>query len=169
MEEIINRVEKSGIITLDLENYMELEVPRKSIDLNDLLFQGMILREKDLREFVKEFDWTQFKDCYVHIYCSTNALIPKWAYMLLTSHATPFALDVVCGDSHTLNNYIFTKNIEGIDFKEFNDKRVILKGCGDFEISEYCYGVLTKNLQKHCKSIMFGEACSSVPVFKKKK
>ncbi|MDH5379969.1 MAG: DUF2480 family protein [Cyclobacteriaceae bacterium] len=169
MEEIVNKVASSGLITLDLEEYCDINTPRVEIDLKEILFQGMILRESDLRTFVKEHDWTQYQDTYVNIDCSTDSIIPTWAFMIITSSLQPFAKKVVAGDQELLNISIFNSSIEKIDFSEYEGKKIVLKGCGDFTIPPSCYVTMTYKLRPYASSIMFGEPCSTVPVYKRKK
>jgi hypothetical protein len=166
-EEIINKVAQSGLQTLDLEDYY----PREEIVLFDLkpyLFMEKILREKDFRAALQQIDWTQYQDKIVAVTCSTDAIIPLWAYMLIAVNLQPFARDVVMGDEQTALQQAFLTRIAAIDIQEFADKRVIVKGCGDLSVGGFAYLEVAKRLRPVVKSIMYGEACSNVPVYKKK-
>jgi hypothetical protein len=137
-------------------------------DLRDHLFMGMILKEKDFREAMKIYDWEKFRDKYVAITCSTDAIIPVWAYMLVTSYLQPLAKDVISGNEKELHRTIFLRNLATIDTNEFADKKIVIKGCGDLPIDDFAYTEITKLLRPVARSIMYGEPCSTVPVFKKK-
>jgi len=164
---IINRVANSGLLTIDLEEYLP-KAEIKVFDLKDHLFRGLILKEKDFREALKTWDWEQYRDQYLAITCSTDAIIPMWAYMLVTTYAQPIAKDVYCGTAEEMHKHLFLKNIAAIDVKEFADQRIVVKGCGDVNIESFAYAELTKVLLPAVKSIMYGEPCSTVPVYKKK-
>lgn len=166
-EPFVNKVAESGLISLDPEKYY----PRGEtavFDLKDYLFMGMILKEKDFREAMKTLDWEQYRDKYVALTCSADAIIPVWAWMLAVSNLQPLAKEVVMGDEKELHKTLFLKNISAIDVNEFQDKRVVIKGCGETPVGDYVYMELTKLLRPVAKSIMYGEPCSTVPVFKKK-
>ena len=165
-EAIVNKVSESGLITLDLEQYY----PREEVvlyDLKDYLFMGLILKEKDFREALKNLDWEVYKDKYVGVTCSADAIIPPWAYMLAASYLQPIAKDVIMGDEKEVHKTIFLKNIQGIDANEFTGQRVVVKGCGDKPIGEFAYMEITKLLRPVVKTIMYGEPCSTVPIYKK--
>ncbi len=153
-------------ITLDLEKWYPRE-ETAIFDLKDHLFMGMILKEKDFREALKAMDWTIYQGKNVALTCSVDAIIPVWAYMLVAANLQPFAKDIVMGDEKELHKAIFLKNLSKIDVQEFDDKRVVIKGCGETPIAEYVYMEITKLLRPVAKSIMYGEPCSTVPVFKK--
>ncbi len=164
---LINKVAESGLITLDLEKYVpkgETEV----FDLKDFLFMGMILKEKDFREALKKQDWEKFRNKNVAITCTADAIIPVWAYMLITSYLQPIANEIVLGNKKDLYKAIFLKNISSINAKDFSDKKIVIKGCGDTPIDDFAYAEATRILMPVAKSIMYGEPCSTVPVFKKK-
>jgi len=162
---IINKVAESGIITLDLEVfYPKGEI--KIFDLKDHLFMGLILKEKDFRANLQSTDWEQYRDAYVAVICSADAIIPMWAYMLVASYLQPVAKDIVVGDEKTLINTIFIKNINAINRDDYADKRVVVKGCGDIQIPETAYLEITHKLRPVVKSIMYGEPCSTVPIYK---
>ena len=165
-EAIVNKVAESGLVTIDLENFY----PRQEVvlfDLKDYLFMGLILKEKDFREALKKEDWEKFRNKYVAVTCTADAIIPIWAYMLVASYVQPVAADIIQGDEKELHRHLFIKNIEALNSEEYIDKRVVIKGCGDLPIGEFAYTEITKKLRPVAKSIMYGEACSTVPVFKK--
>ena len=164
---IINKVAESGLVTIDLETYYPKE-KTALFDLKDHLFMGMILKEKEFREALKNQDWEKFRDQVVGITCTADAIIPVWAYMLVTAHLQPVAADVVLGNEKEVHKTIFLKNLSGIDVKEFAEKKVVIKGCGNTPIGEFAYAEITKLLRPVAQSIMYGEPCSTVPVFKKK-
>ena len=165
-DEFVNKVAESGLISFDLEEYY----PKGNIkvfDLKEYLFMGLILKEKDFRAALQTTDWDSYKDAYVAITCSADAIIPMWAYMLVASNLQPVALDVVFGDEKKLISTILLKNIQAVKGEEYTDKRVVVKGCGDVEIPETAYVEITNKLRPFVKSIMYGEPCSTVPIFKK--
>jgi len=164
---IVNKVAASGLISIDLEKYLPQQ-QIETFDLKEYLFMGLILKEKDFRESLKTIDWNSFSNKYVAITCSADAIIPVWAYMLVTSYVQPFALDIYLGNAREMLKHIFLKNISSIDFKEYRDQRVVVKGCGEVPVDNYAYAEITKHLLPYAKSIMYGEPCSTVPVFKKK-
>ncbi|QOD59457.1 DUF2480 family protein [Polaribacter haliotis] len=167
-EEIINRVATSKLKTFDLEEiYPEGE--RVLFDVKDWLFQELILKERDFREFVKNHDWSQYKNKFVAITCTVDAIIPSWAFMLVASELTPFANKVVIGNLELLETVLYQELLQFIDFRDFTDVPVIIKGCANKPIPESAYAFLIAKLQPIAKSIMFGEACSTVPLFKAKK
>lgn len=166
-ETIINKVADSGIISLDLEEFY----PKEDIavfDLKEYLFMGLILKEKEFRTVLQSFDWEIYRNKYVAVTCTADAIIPMWAYMLVASYVQPVAIDVVFGDKGTLINTVFLKKIGAVDFEMYADKRVVVKGCGDVQIPETAYLEITNKLRPYAKSIMYGEPCSTVPIYKKK-
>ncbi|MGN6291137.1 MAG: DUF2480 family protein [Chitinophagaceae bacterium] len=163
---IINKVAESGLITLDPANFLP-QGETAVFDLKDFLFMGLILKEKDFREALKNLDWEQYRDKNIALTCSADAIIPAWAYMLVAAYLQPVAKEIVVGDEKELQKQLFLKNISTIKPEEFADKRVVIKGCGDTPIGEYAYMEITKLLRPVVKSIMYGEPCSTVPVFKK--
>lgn len=168
MEEITNRVANSGLITIDLgEMYPEGE--RVLFDIKDRLFQGLILREKDFREFIASHDWSQYKDKYVALTCSADAIIPDWSWMLLASALEPFAKKIVFGDLEKLETVLFDEIISRVDAEQYADQRIVVKGCGDKPVPKSAYIELVRKLQPKVKSIMYGEPCSTVPVYKRPK
>lgn len=164
---IINKVAESGLISFDLETYYPKNT-RKIFDLKEHLFMGLILKEKDFRAALLTIDWNEYKDADVAITCSADAIIPMWAYMLVASYLEPVAVTVVFGTEQDLINTVLLKNIEAVDVSEFADKRIVVKGCGDLSIPEAAYVAITKKLRPVAKSIMYGEPCSTVPIYKKK-
>lgn len=162
---IINKVAQSGLITLDLEKlYSKEEIVE--FDLKEYLFMELILKEKDFREALAKMDFTTFKDKYVAIHCSTEAIIPLWAYMLATTYLQPYAKEVIYGAKENVLDQILLKNIKAIDPNEYQEKRVVVKGCGDKKIPEAAYVTISSLLTPVAKSIMYGEPCSTVPIYK---
>jgi hypothetical protein len=165
-EAIINKVANSGLITIDLENYMP-SGDMATFELKDHLFMGMILKEKDFREALKKMDWTIYQDKYVAITCSADAIIPAWAYMLVVAYLKDIAMDSYVGTLPEMHKHLFLKQLDTIEANEFSDQRVVIKGCGDSTIDSFAYAEITKLLLPVVKSIMYGEPCSTVPVYKK--
>jgi hypothetical protein len=165
-EEIINRVANSKLVTIDLEDFYP-EGKRVVFDLKDWLFQELALREKEFRQYVVNHDWSQYQDNYVAITCSVDAIIPDWAFMLVTIHLQPFAKKMVHGDLETLETSIYQDIINSLDTSEYMDKPVIIKGCSKKPVPTNAYLMITNHLKPVAKSIMFGEACSFVPLFKR--
>src|SRR6185295_2170743 len=164
-ESIVNKVSESGLITLDLEQYY----PGEQVvlfDLKDYLFMGLILKEKDFREALKNLDWEAYRSKYVGVTCSADAIIPPWAYMLVAAYLQPIARDVIMGDEKEVQKTIFLQNIQGIDVNVFAGQRVVVKGWGETPIGEFAYMEITKRLRPVAKTIMYGEPCSTVPIFK---
>ena len=166
-DEIVNRVANSALITIDLADY----APSQSIavlDVKDFLFQEIILKEKEFRTSLKEFDFSIYQDKIVAINCSSDAIVPMWAFMLVTSYLKGIASEIHFGKKEDVFQEIFTDNIDAINPSEFEGKKVIVKGCGQIPLSESLYIAITKKLQNTVSSLMFGEACSAVPVLKNK-
>lgn len=168
MEEIVNRVANSKLITFDLEG-LYASGERKTVDISQWLEQGFILREKSFRESVSNHNWTQYQDTYVALFCSTDAIIPAWAYMLVATQLQGIAKKTVTGTLETLETILYTEAITTLDCTPYEDRPVIVKGCTNKPVPENAYLLLIEKLQPITKSLMFGEACSSVPLFKKKK
>ena len=166
-EPFVNKVAESGLITLDLEAYYP-KGETAVFDLKDYLFMGMILKEKDFREALKTLDWSVYKDKNIALTCSADAIIPVWAWMLAVTYLQPIAKENVMGDDKELHKTLFLKNLAAIDTNEYADKKVVIKGCGETPIGDYVYMEITKLLRPVAKSIMYGEPCSTVPVYKKK-
>ena len=167
-DEIINKVAESGLVTIDLEKYLPNKEEIAVFDLKDFLFMGMILKEKDFREALKKQDWEKFRSKSVAITCSADAIIPVWAYMLVTSYLQPVAKEMIVGTEKEIYKTVFLKNISSISTAEFNGSRIVLKGCGETPIDDFAYAAATSVLLPVAKSIMYGEPCSTVPVYKKK-
>lgn len=166
-EEIINRVENSSLQQLDLDDYYP-KGERVLFDIKDVLHEGLVLIEKNIRSFVKENDWTVYQDKYVGIICSADAIIPLWAFMLIASEIKPYAKKVVYGNKQELEKAIFNEILSDIDFSQYQDATLIVKGCGHKPIPESVYIDFSLKLQAYAKSVMFGEACSAVPLFKRR-
>jgi len=164
--EIVNRVANSQLKTIDLEELYP-QGPRTSIDIKNWLFQELILRETEFREHLKNHDWTQYKNHFIALTCSCDAIIPSWAFMLITTYVSPFAKKVVVGNLTALETSIFHDIIANFSIEEYKNKPIIIKGCANKPIPETAYIQLIEKLQPIAKSIMFGEACSTVPLFKK--
>ena len=168
MDEIVNKVANSVLEVFDLEDYYPMGI-RTQIDISQWLFEGFLLREKDFREALKNHDWKQYKNHYVAINCSTDAIIPAWASILVTVYLSPFAKKVVVGTLNDLETALYQEIIPTLDFSQYQDKPVILKGCSKKPVPENAYLMAIQKLQPLAKSIMYGEACSAVPLFKKAK
>lgn len=164
---IVNKVAESGLISLDLEQYYPAQ-PIELFDLAEYLFRGMILREKDFREAMKQLDWTIYTDKYVAVTCSADAIIPVWAYMLVAAGLQPVAKDIYLGTIEAFRKHLFLKSLGQIDPRQYADQRVVVKGCGDTPIGEFAYLEITRILLPVARTIMYGEPCSTVPVFKKR-
>lgn len=164
---IINKVAESGLITIDPDKYYP-KGDSAVFDMKDFLFMGLILKEKDFREALKNLDWENYRDKNVAVTCTADAIIPVWAFMLAASYLQPVAKEIVMGDEKELHKAVFLKNLSQINLNEFADKRVVVKGCGETPIGDFVYMELTKLLRPVVKSIMYGEPCSTVPVYKKK-
>lgn len=167
-EEIINRVAQSKLITFNLEDYY-LPGERILFDVKDWLLEGFVLREKDFRDQANAHDWSKYESCYVALYCSSDAIIPAWAYMFLATKLQPFAKKVVTGDLELLETVLYAEQIQKMDLSELKDKPVIVKGCSNRPVPPNAYLLLIEKLQPVVKSLMYGEACSSVPLYKKPK
>jgi hypothetical protein len=164
--EIINRVATSSIKTLDLEDYY-VAGERVLLDIKDQLYQGMILKEKPFRDFIKLHEWSQYVDKHVAVTCSEDAIVPTWAYMLLASSLAPFAKTVVFGSVQHLEAKIYYDVLAEIDWQQYKDAKVVIKGCSKVDVPMAAYVEATRRLRSFAASIMFGEPCSTVPVFKK--
>jgi len=165
--EIINRVSNSQLITIDLTDYAP-KISVKELDIKDFLFQGIVLKEKEFRVKLKEFDFSNYINKTVALNCSADAIVPMWAFMLITSYLNSVNADIHFGIKEDVFQQIFTANINAINASKFEGKKVIVKGCGEILLTEALYIAITKKLQNTVSSLMFGEACSAVPVFKKK-
>ncbi|GJM28523.1 MAG: hypothetical protein DHS20C17_11580 [Cyclobacteriaceae bacterium] len=165
-EPIVNRVAQSTLITLDLEKMFDTG-PRTVLDIKDQLFQGMILKEKDFRDFLKKQDWSVYQGHNVAILCSVDAIVPTWAYMLLAIHLAPYVNHLVFGDLKELDRSLFQKALSNMDLEEYQDAKVVIKGCGKLPIPESAFVEVVRLLQGVAGSIMYGEPCSTVPLYKK--
>jgi len=168
MSEIINRVEKSSLVSIDLEEYLD-KSERIVFDIKDGLFQEMILREKDFRNFVKEQNWESFQGKNVAVYCSADAIIPSWAYMLVVGKLSEYAKSIAFGDQDDLEKVLIDQAVEKLLEQDLKDAKVVIKGCGEIKNRDYAYFQLSKKLVPVVASMMYGEPCSTVPVYKKKK
>lgn len=168
MDEIINKVANSVLEVFDLEDYYPKGI-RSQIDISQWLFEGFILKEKDFREQLKNHDWSIFKDQYVAINCATDAIIPAWALILVTVHLTPFAKKIVNGTIEDLDASLYEEILSQIDYSVYQDKPLIIKGCSKKPVPTRAYILAAQNLQPVARSIMYGEACSAVPLYKASK
>ena len=166
-DEIINRVAKSSLVTIDLEDFYP-SGERVLFDIKDWLLEGLVLREKDFRTHVESHDWSNYKDKYVAITCSTEAIIPAWAFMLISIHLQPYAKKVVVGNLEHLESLVYQDIINNFNTSEIKNKLVIIKGCTNKPIPLNAYTMLINKIKTVAKSIMYGEACSSVPLYKKR-
>ncbi len=166
-ENIVNKVAQSGLISIDLSEFYP-EGERLLYDIKDNLFHGLMLREKDFRDFIKQHNWAQYQDKYVAITCSADAIVPTWAYMLLANKISPFAKQVHFCDLQTLDVILFDQVLNKLDLTKFKDQKIVIKGCGDVHIPTSAYTTLTSLLTPMAKSIMYGEPCSTVPIYKRK-
>lgn len=167
MSEIRNRVKESGLISMDLADFIP-RVQTTEIDLAEQLWQGLALKEKDFRNWISEHDWTQYKDKAVNVTCSADAIIPTWAFMLVSSKLEQEGAFSVVGDHTTLQNALIKDRIDKMDTDQYIDGRIIIKGCADVKDPSYIMSELLKKLQPVAKSIMYGEPCSTVPLFKRR-
>ncbi|MCY7292051.1 MAG: DUF2480 family protein [Ferruginibacter sp.] len=167
-KEIINKVALSGIITIDLEEFYP-QGERVLFDIKEQLFQGLILREKDFREFVKNEDWSKYTDKYVALICSADAVVPTWAYMLLAIQLQPYTKKVVFGELETLETVLYNDILNKLNINDYKDARIVIKGCGYLPVPQAAYVEIARLLRPVAKSIMYGEACSMVPLYKQPK
>ncbi len=167
LEEIVNKVSRSGIVTIDLEEFF---VPGERVlfDIKPHLFQELILKEKDFRDFVKSNDWSVYQDKLVGIICSADAIVPTWAYMLVAMAMEPFARRVFFANLSEMENLLFTEKLSSLQAENYRDARVVVKGCSDKPVPVNAYVQLAALLKPVAKSIMYGEPCSTVPLYKAK-
>jgi hypothetical protein len=166
MAEFVNKVAESGLITIDLENWY----PKGEIvvlDLKDYLFMGMIVKEKEFRDSLKKTDWEIYRNKMVSVICSADAIIPSWAFMLVASYLQPVCKELTLATPDEMRKQVFLRNIQSINSMDYKDQRVIIKGCGDTPIGDFAYLEITRILRPVVRSLMYGEPCSTVPVFKK--
>lgn len=164
---IVNKVADSGLVSLDPASFLPPEEV-VSFDLKEHLFMGLILKEKDFREALKNTDWVQYQGKNVAINCSADAIIPSWAYMLVAAYLEPVAKNIYTGTPYEMRKHLFLQNIATINPNDYIDQRVVVKGCGDIAIGNFVYAEITRMLRPVAKSIMYGEPCSTVPIYKKK-
>ena len=165
MDNIINKVAQSGLIEFNLEDHYP-KGERVLLDIKDQLFQSLILKEKDFREFVKKENWSTYQDKFVAVTCTADAIVPTWAYMLLTLALEPYAKKIVFGDLSILENELFNEKMAALNIQQYKDARIVIKGCGEKNIPANVYVKLTALLKPLVKSIMYGEPCSTVPLYK---
>ncbi len=165
-DEIVNKVAQSGLVEVNLEEYY-VHGERILIDVKENLFQGLILREKDFRDYIKNTNWENYKNKLVAVVCTADAIVPTWAYMLLATALEPQAKKIVFGNLATLETVLFFESLSKINTDNFRYKRIVIKGCGNLPVPESAYVELTRILKPVAKSIMYGEPCSTVPVYKK--
>lgn len=168
MDEIINKVANSALEVFDLEDYYPTGI-RTQIDLSQWLYDGFLLKEKDFREALKNHDWSQYQNHLVAIHCTTDAILPAWASILVTVHLAPYAKKIIVGKSSDIDTVVYQELLSSLDYSNYQDKPVILKGCSKKPVPESAYIFAVQQLQKVAKSIMYGEACSAVPLYKKAK
>lgn len=167
MDEIVNRVQESGLISMDLADFKP-RLPIVELDISEQLWQGLVLKEKDFRAWVKETDWSSFEGKAVYVHCSADAIIPTWAFMLIGSNLMPFTSNFVIGTKRELEKQLILERIQAEPLEKYQDGRMIIKGCADIADPAFAMTELVKHLQPVAKSIMYGEPCSTVPVFKRK-
>jgi hypothetical protein len=165
---IVNRVAESALINFDLEKLYQIGI-RQSIDLSQWLEQGLLLKEKEFRTQLKAHDWSAYQDQFIALHCSTEAILPAWASLLVMTHLQPYARKVVLGSLNDLEVQLFVEEIQLLDVTPYKDQPLIIKGCSDKTVPQDAYVQLIAKLQPVVKSLFYGEACSSVPLFKKKK
>jgi hypothetical protein len=163
---LVNRVAQSSLITLKLEEYLP-DVDFSHFDIKDYLFKELILKEKDFRTALKELDWTPYEGKVLLVYCSTDAIVPMWAYMLIASYASPHVADVFSGREADYYGEVLERAFRNMDFSSYQDARLVIKGCADKPVPPSAYLRLTHYLRPYARSIMFGEPCSTVPIYKK--
>lgn len=168
MDEIINRVASSPLVTFDLEE-LYAKGDRMVFDIKDQLFEGVILKEKDFRAFIKNHDWSQYQDKNMAIICSADAIVPTWAYMLLSVALQPFASSIIFGSLAELESHLFNQSFSAIDWQQYKDAKVVIKGCSKVAVPISAYVEVTNRLRPVAASIMYGEACSTVPLYKRAK
>ena len=165
---IVNRVAQSSLITIDLASYLP-QAELVAFDLKEFLFKELLLKEKDFRQAMKAYDWTKLEEKHLAVFCSSEAIVPMWAYMLVAALAKPYAQSIDFGAPEMVKEQILLNNINAINATEYEGKPIVVKGCGDKAVKEAAYLAITKKLQPVVRSLMYGEACSSVPVYKKSK
>ncbi|MBT0812288.1 DUF2480 family protein [Litoribacter ruber] len=167
MSEIVNRVANSPIITVDLEEYYT-SGERSVFDLKGYLFQELVLKELDFRKALKELDWEQFRDKHVAVFCSVDAIVPTWAFMLVSTYLEGVAKTVVLGNEEALEQFLYQEALQKLNPSDFEGRPVVVKGCGDLPVPLFAYGEVVRKLKPVAKSIMYGEPCSTVPLYKRR-
>lgn len=165
--ELINKVAQSGLITIDLEDFFPKETIVE-LDIKDFLFRGLILKELEFRSALKTHDWSIYKDKTVAVFCSTEAILPQWSFMLVSTYLTTQTNKIYFGNAEKVEYNLFLDNIKKIDETKYLDEKIVIKGCGTKTVTGEAYLEITKKLQPVVKSLMFGEPCSTVPIYKKK-
>jgi len=168
MNEIVNRIAQSGLVTIDLAEYFPKPEEIRVLDIKDYLFQGLILREKEYRQALQQKDWSEFQDRYAGIICSTDAIIPLWAYMLPVHYLQPIARKIYYGNDEAVRLQAAIDRIYALPVESYRAQRVLVRGCGDEPIPPQLYIAITEKLRPYVKSLMYGEACSHIPIFKQK-
>ncbi len=166
MSEIVNKVKQSKLETVDLEKFAT-GIVLHELDLKEYLFHELILKEKDFRQHLDEHNWSQYEGGYLTVFCSSDAIIPKWAYMLVVQHAEKYALNVFFGNRADALKQLFREKLDLVEWSQYEDKFVLLKGCSKMDVPPEIYMYATKKLLPHVRKLMYGEACSNVPVYKK--
>lgn len=167
-DQIVNKVAGSSLITFNLEDYFQAG-DRVQFDIKDHLFQGLMLKEKEFRDFIKSHDWKQYEGKFVSVHCSVDAIVPTWAFMLLAIALQPFAKKVIFGSPEELDTAIFLESLSNVKWSGFQDTKVVIKGCSKIAVPVAVYVEVTNKLKPYVSSMMFGEPCSTVPLFKKSK
>ena len=167
-DQIVNKVANSALVTFDLEHYYQ-PGERVVLDIKGQLYQELILKEKDFRDFIRQHDWAAYQDKYVAITCTADAIVPTWAFMLVSIALQPYAKQVVFGTLEELETAIFKKSLEKVDWSSFQNAKIVVKGCSKVDVPVAIYVEATNNLRPYAASIMFGEPCSTVPLYKKPK
>jgi len=167
MAEIVNKVKDSGLIQLDMAEFKPT-VPILGIDLTEQLWQGLVLREKDFRSWISTQDWSVYENTAVYLFCSSDAIIPTWAYMLIGSELSKFSVYFLVGSKIDLEKRLIEREIQNLDLSKFKDQRVIVKGCSDIPNPDFASTALVAHIRPVVKSLMYGEPCSTVPIYKKR-
>ena len=165
-DEIVNRVASSALVTFDLEDYYH-HGQRVVFDIKDQLYEGLLLREKDFRAFVKAHDWQQYEGKNVALTCTADAIVPVWAYMLVTTKLQPYAHMVVMGDLPTLELALYQEALKKVDPEQYRDGKIVIKGCGKYPVPDAAYVEIARLLGPYVSSMMYGEPCSTVPIYKR--
>ena len=165
--ELVNKVAQSGLITLDLEDFFPKE-EIIALDIKEFLFRGLLLKELEFRAALKQHDWQQYQDKTVAVYCSSDAILPQWAFMLMATYLQPYTTKIYFGTKEEVEQKLFLQNLKTIDVSNYQDEKIVIRGCGTKTVTGEAYLEITKRLQPVVKSLMFGEPCSTVPIYKRK-